>query len=60
MKSSVFAKNTNLTKNLDVFYEDLTKNDFITNLKKYAQMLVDLIRQHYFSIVPFGDYYISY
>ncbi|CAH1394070.1 unnamed protein product [Nezara viridula] len=54
LSSPVFMKNKNFTKNLDVFYEDITNNDFLTNLKKYTKMLIDLIREQYFSAVPFG------
>ncbi|BES90627.1 Domain of Unknown Function (DUF1081) [Nesidiocoris tenuis] len=54
LRSAVFQRNANFTKDLDNFYQDITKNDFFTNVKKYAKMLYDIFTQKYLSSLPFG------
>ncbi|KAK9498025.1 hypothetical protein O3M35_003911 [Rhynocoris fuscipes] len=54
MKSAVFRSNSNFTKDLEKFYDDITKNDFWTNMRKYSKMLYDIVTEKYFASVPFG------
>lgn len=56
LRSAVFQRNANFTKDLDNFYQDITKNDFFTNVKKYAKMLYDIFTQKYLSSLPFGNF----
>nr|XP_018903254.1 PREDICTED: uncharacterized protein LOC109034507 [Bemisia tabaci] len=55
LNSTIFAKNSNLSMELDAFYKDLTKNDIVFNFKKYTGILLRLLKDRYFSLVPFGN-----
>ncbi|XP_073994094.1 apolipoprotein lipid transfer particle isoform X2 [Rhodnius prolixus] len=54
MRNTVFRANSNFTKDMEKFYDDITKNDFLTNLKKYTRMLYDIVTEKYFTVVPFS------
>ncbi|XP_024085563.1 apolipophorins [Cimex lectularius] len=54
LKNPVFNQKFSFTKDLDAFYEDLTKYDFLTNLKKYVTILYNVITKKYVTMVPFG------
>lgn len=55
LSSSFFAKDSNFSKDLDKFYKDLTKQDFVTNLKKYASLILNNMKNKYFAEIPFGN-----
>ena len=54
MESPYFSKIYELSQDLDKFYKDITKNDIITNIKKYSKIFYDFLREKYFTMVPFG------
>jgi len=56
MQSPYYAHTQNMTQDLDKMYEDLMRNDFFTNFKKYSKMLYDLIETKYYPLIPFGKY----
>lgn len=56
MRNTVFRANSNFTKDMEKFYDDITKNDFLTNLKKYTRMLYDIVTEKYFTVVPFSKF----
>ncbi|XP_065216942.1 uncharacterized protein Apoltp isoform X2 [Planococcus citri] len=55
MNSPYILKSTNLTQKLDSIYKDFSKNDFITNVKKYVGVMFDAVYEYYFSQIPFRD-----
>jgi hypothetical protein len=55
IESPYFNQVSNFTQDLDRLYKDLIKNDTITNIKKYAALAWQFLKQKYFKIVPFGD-----
>lgn len=52
--SPYFSKLANFTQDIDRFYKDITKNDTITNIKKYSKKIYEFLKEKYFTIVPFG------
>ncbi|XP_075219817.1 apolipoprotein lipid transfer particle isoform X2 [Lycorma delicatula] len=54
LQSDYFAKNTNLTRDVERFYKNITGNSFITNVKNYSKMLIGLINDKLFTNIPFG------
>lgn len=52
--SPYFDRFTNLTHDIDRIYRDIKANDIVTNVQKYSAMVIQFIRERYFTIVPFG------
>lgn len=44
----------NFTADIDKFYRDITENDTITFVFKYTKIVVNFLKDKYFSFVPFG------
>lgn len=55
LSSSYFAKDSNFSKDLDKFYKDLTKKDFLTNVKTYTSLVWNNMKTKYFADIPFGN-----
>lgn len=49
-----FSKFSNFTQDLDRFYKDMTGNDTITSVYKYAKVMYNFLSEKYFKLVPFG------
>lgn len=43
-----------LTQDMDLFYQDLTTNDALTNIRKYSILTWQFLKEKYFKFVPFG------
>uniref|UniRef100_A0A1B6DM97 VWFD domain-containing protein n=1 Tax=Clastoptera arizonana TaxID=38151 RepID=A0A1B6DM97_9HEMI len=54
MNTPFFMRESNISQDLDKFYKDLTKRDFFSNLSKYTSMILGIIKDKYFKVVPFG------
>lgn len=54
LQSDYFAKNTNLTRDLEKFYKNVASNSFMGNLKNFAKMFLGMINDKIFSNIPFG------
>ena len=52
--SPYFDRFTNLTHDVDRIYRDIKANDIVTNVQKYSAVVIQFIRERYFTIVPFG------
>lgn len=46
-----------MTQKLDAIYKDFTKNDIVTNVKKYFGVIWDAVYEYYFSQIPFRKYH---
>lgn len=54
IESPYFAKFTNFTHDLDRFYKDITGDNTISSIIKYAKVAWNFLKEKYFSMVPFG------
>jgi len=54
LESPYFSKIYDFGQDVDKFYKDIMKNDIITNIRKYSNILYSFIREKYFTMVPFG------
>lgn len=54
IKSPYFDRFTNFTQDVDKLYRDIKANDIVTNVRKYTGMIINFIRERYFTMVPFG------
>lgn len=54
IKSPYFDRFTNFTQDVDKLYRDIKANDIITNIRKYSAIVINFIRERYFTMVPFG------
>lgn len=54
IESPYFVKVSNITHDLDVFYQDLQNNDIFTNIRKYSGLAFQFLREKFMSLVPFG------
>lgn len=54
IESPYFVKVSNITHDLDVFYQDLQNNDIFTNVRKYSGLAFQFLREKFMSLVPFG------
>lgn len=54
IESPYFSKVSNITHDLDVFYQDLSNNDLFTNVRKYSGVMWQFLREKFLSMVPFG------
>lgn len=54
LNSPYFSKESNISQDLDKFYKDLTKKDFFSNLGKYTSIILGVLKEKYFAVVPFG------
>ncbi|XP_026671389.1 uncharacterized protein LOC108627461 isoform X2 [Ceratina calcarata] len=52
--SPYFDRLANFTQDVDKFYRDIKANDIITNVKKYTEPVIRLLKEKYFVFVPFG------
>ncbi|KAG8042041.1 hypothetical protein G9C98_000032 [Cotesia typhae] len=55
IKSPYFDRFTNFTQDVDKLYRDIKANDIITNIRKYSAIVINFIRERYFTMVPFGN-----
>lgn len=56
LTSANLAKDSNLTKDMDKFYKDITKNGLFDSFKKYTAMVFGMIHDKYLKGFPFGEY----
>lgn len=54
IESPYFSKVSNITHDLDVFYQDLSNNDLFTNVRKYSGVMWQFLKEKFLSMVPFG------
>ncbi|XP_069692884.1 uncharacterized protein Apoltp isoform X2 [Periplaneta americana] len=54
LESPYFSKIYDFGQDLDKLYKDITKNDIITNIRKYSKIVYEFIKEKYFTMVPFG------
>ncbi|XP_066586148.1 uncharacterized protein Apoltp [Prorops nasuta] len=54
MTSPYFDRFTNFTHDIDRFYKDIKANDIVTNVQKYSNLLIQFLKERYFTFVPFG------
>jgi hypothetical protein len=54
IESPYFTKVSNITHDLDVFYQDLQHNDVFTNLRKYSGVMLTFLKEKVLSMIPFG------
>ncbi|KZC12617.1 Vitellogenin, partial [Dufourea novaeangliae] len=52
--SPYFDKLTNLTQDIDKIYRDIKANDIVTNVQKYSGLVMQFLKERYFTFVPFG------
>lgn len=52
--SPYFDRFTNFTHDIDKFYRDIKANDIVTNVQKYSSLLIQFLKERYFTFVPFG------
>lgn len=52
--SPYYDRFTNFTQDIDKFYRDIKANDIITNIHKYSTLVIQFIKERYFTFVPFG------
>lgn len=52
--SPYFDRFTNFTQDVDRFYRDIKANDIITNVQKYSGLVIQFLKERYFTFVPFG------
>lgn len=53
-QSPYFDTVSEFMRDLDTVYQDIQKNDAITNIKKYSTLASAFLREKYFKVVPFG------
>jgi len=52
--SPYFDRFTKFTQDIDKVYRDIKANDIITNVYKYSSLIIQFIKERYFTFVPFG------
>ncbi|KAK2581438.1 hypothetical protein KPH14_005113 [Odynerus spinipes] len=53
--SPYFDKFANFSQDIDKFYRDIKGNDIITNIRKYSTLVIQFLKERYFTFVPFGE-----
>lgn len=54
MESPYFAKFTNFTHDVDKFYKDITGNNTLSSVVKYARISTNFLREKYMDKLPFA------
>lgn len=54
MESQHYQKLAIMAQDLQLIYKDISKNDAITNIKKYSTLAFEFLREKYVTLVPFG------
>lgn len=54
MTSPYFDRFTNFTQDVDKIYKDIKAHDIVTNVRKYSGIIIQFIKERYFTMVPFG------
>nr|CAD7407930.1 unnamed protein product [Timema cristinae] len=52
--SPYFSKFANFTQDVDRIYKDIMKNNTLTNIGKYSKIIIEFVKEKYFTIIPFG------
>ncbi|XP_012252389.2 uncharacterized protein LOC105683963 [Athalia rosae] len=52
--SPYFDRFTNFTQDVDRIYKDIQAHDIVTNVRKYSAIIIDFVKERYFTMVPFG------
>lgn len=60
INSPNFLRSANFTQKLDEIYKDFSKNDIVTNVKKYLGVLYDTIYEYYISNIPYSALFPKY
>lgn len=58
LNSPYVLRSANFTQKLDAIYKDFSKNDIVTNMKKYIGVIFDAVYEYYFSQIPFRKFYV--
>ncbi|XP_076641857.1 apolipoprotein lipid transfer particle [Halictus rubicundus] len=54
ISSPYFDRFTNFTQDIDKVYRDIKANDIVTNVRKYTGLVMQFLKERYFTFVPFG------
>lgn len=54
ISSPYFDRLTNFTQDIDKVYRDIKANDIVTNVRKYTGLVVQFLKDRYFTFAPFG------
>lgn len=55
LESQHYQKLAIMVQDTQLIYKDISKNDAITNIKKYSKKAFEFLRDKYVTIVPFGN-----
>lgn len=56
MNSPYLLRSSNFTQQLDAIYKDLLRNDFMTNVKKYFSLLMNVVYEYYLAQIPYSEW----
>lgn len=54
ISSPYFDRFTNFTQDIDKVYRNIKANDIVTNVRVYSGLVMQFLKDRYFSFVPFG------
>jgi hypothetical protein len=54
LESQHYQKLAIMVQDAQSIYKDISKNDAITNIKKYSKIAFEFVREKYVTLVPFG------
>lgn len=58
LESQHYQKLAIMVQDAQAIYKDISKNDAITNIKKYSSLAFEFLKEKYVTLVPFGKTHI--